>query len=243
MSVKILALLLCCAVFNSLHWIRLAKVIRSDYLALGYSNFDIIATPGDGYCFFLAVQCSIANYMKIHIPFAQMSNLIKNECCYNDGNIYLPYFNGKPEDYHYQLARYFNMKFYNSSVADLLPIAAANALNIQIFIITDYGHSFKYCPAFRPRPFLNSHIILHLHLEHYSVTRYAHINQASPNLKTPIISLTAPVLEQTTLCTSNSKIEVIHSKASESDTHPSNLSSNNIVQSSDKSIKINTLRH
>ena len=78
-----------------------------------------------------------------------------------------------------------------------------------------------------------------MHSKHYSAARYALINQAFPNLKTPIISSAAPVLEQTTLCTPNSKIKVIHSKASESSTYHSNLYSNNVIQSSNKSIKIN----
>ena len=88
----------------------------------------------------------MAEYMKIHIPLAQLSNLIKDELC-NNGHIYLPYFNDMLEDYQYQLARYFNMKIYNSSVVDLLPFAAVNTLNIQIFIITDYAQNFKDCPA------------------------------------------------------------------------------------------------
>ena len=142
---------------------------RPPLITLGYSNSNIIATLGDGHCFLLAVQRSIAEYMKIHIPFGQLSNLIGNEFC-NNGNIYLLYFNDKPEHHHYQLTRYFNMKIYNRNVADLLHVAAANALNIQISIITDHAHSFKDCPAFQSRIFVNSYIILHLHSEHYSVT-------------------------------------------------------------------------
>ena len=161
-----------CSQLNTLP-IALACRSQPQLNTLYIGDFKTIQTPGDGHCFIHAVQLSIAEYLKIHMPYSNLCQLINNEFSRYD-SIYLSRFNGEPFDYYYQIECYFRLKSYNSNVVDLIPAAAANALRIRIVIITDYARNFQDCPSFTPSDYQETfpYIVLHLHAEHYSATSY-----------------------------------------------------------------------
>jgi hypothetical protein len=177
----------------------LALVCRSQppLDSLNFSDFKTIPTPGDGHCFLYAVRRSIAEYLKIHISHSELCRLINDEFCHN-GNIYLSYFNGSPDDFYYQLSRYFRLKSYNSNVVDLLPAATANALHIRLIVITDYARTFNDCLSFQPHELdaAASYIVIKLQSEHYSATLCARTNLAGNSLfNVPLPCASMPVTD------------------------------------------------
>ena len=86
----------------------------------------------------------------------------------------MSFYDGTFTSYRREVTEYFERNIYYSDAVDLLPIAAANALKINIIVITDFSTNFENCIRYSAGAATatgHPYIVFRLHNQHYSGTR------------------------------------------------------------------------
>ena len=147
--------------------------IQPNATTISLDNFIGLHTPVDGHCLLHAIHQSLAEYLHIDCSFDNIMASIWNELSINS-HIYMSFYDGTFTSYSEEITDYFERKICNSNAVDLLSIAAANALKIDIIIITDFSTNFKHCIRYSPGiATATGHpcIVIRLHNQHYSGTK------------------------------------------------------------------------
>ena len=98
--------------------------------------YKVHKSPGDGHCLLYSVLSSIKSQHDISVNIHDIIKLIKNETlCYY--RLYDDFIDGEhPDKLLRGMNEYIYEKRYNSSFGDLVPDILANAMKIDVLILT-----------------------------------------------------------------------------------------------------------
>ena len=151
---------------------RCVSQFSSMALAPRDMTVTILPTTADGHCFIYALRTSIILYLHRDFTHVNLLHCLRNEVAlYED--LYLGFYAGSKQMFRYESIRYFLSKVYNSNFGNIIPLIAANALNIQIEICLSPHVSLLNCrivQPFRCAPAAWPLVILDLQRQHNSGT-------------------------------------------------------------------------
>ena len=90
-----------------------------------------LPTLADRHCLLHAVSASIRNYLGMHVNLKNVTNYACTELIHNF-DLYSSFISASHSQYNKLLNRYFILKHWNYSLANLVPLAFANAFTVYI---------------------------------------------------------------------------------------------------------------
>ena len=114
------------------------------YSNISFHTLQYIDVLGDGHCFIHALKISLHHFIDLDISYDSLCKSLQDELQSNYDK-YSPFTRCTLIKYRRQVTEYFVYKRYNSDLVDCLPLAAANALCVRIFIIADHSTNVDNC--------------------------------------------------------------------------------------------------
>ena len=104
--------------------------------------FQVRKSLGDGHCILYSVISSMESQHNISLGVHDVTELIKLEVFTNYGQ-YHEYVDGdRPDELLIRMNDYIDTKIYDSSFGDLVPVILANAMKIDLLILTEFEENY-----------------------------------------------------------------------------------------------------
>jgi hypothetical protein len=128
-----------------------------------------VPTPADGHCLFHALSISLLHQLNIQLSTNHVVNAVRTELLHNMNDYSSFGFNSAAE-YLHLVDMYTVNKCYSSAIGDVAPLAAANALAVQVVILDSVSPNIHCCATIDHRATVPSSgtVYIYLRNEHYS---------------------------------------------------------------------------
>ena len=105
---------------------------------LATALFKPVPTTEDGHCFIHTANSAASHYLHKIIPERTIIASIAKEMI-TLADTCMPFFSGTKEKYMKRMNKYLYFEKYKNGFVDLIPMATARCINIDIIVITEFA--------------------------------------------------------------------------------------------------------